>query len=56
MGDRGDGAHGQLANSIKGVWGTGGIGHMGNWGTGGMGYGQWVLGYGPYGQWEHMGQ
>ena len=28
--NRGDGAHGQWGNSVKGVWGTGGIGHMGN--------------------------
>ena len=41
----GNGAHGQWGNSIKGVWGTGGICHMGNgvqvvWAmdTGGMGH------------------
>ena len=38
-----------MGHSIKGVWDTGGIGHMGNGGTGGMGYGQWVQQYG------HMG-
>ena len=47
-----------MANKAHGVWGTGGMGHMGNrpqwvqgyraqgvWGTGGMGY----RGYGPHG-------
>ena len=50
MGDGGDGAHGQWGNSIKGVWDTGGICHMGNGGTGGMGYG--AMGTGSMG---HMG-
>ena len=56
MGDRGDGAHGQWGNSIKGVWGTGGIGHMGNGAQVVWGMGNGYRGYGPYGQWEHMGQ
>ena len=50
MGDRGDGAHGQWGNSIKGVCGTGGIGYMGNGDTGGIGYG--AMGTGGMG---HMG-
>ena len=32
--------------------GTGGMGHMGNEAYGTIRY----RGYGPYGQWEHMGQ
>ena len=44
MGGRGDGQSGTWGNSVQGVWGTGGIGHMamgpmgngsqGVWGTG----------------------
>ena len=51
---------GHIANKAQGVWGTGGMGHMGNrpqwvqrvwvqgvWDTGGMGH----MGNGPHGQW-----
>ena len=50
MGHMGNGAI-----AIKEVWGTGGIGHMGNGSTGDMGYGQWVQGVLGTG-YGHMGQ
>ena len=48
---------GHVANQAQGVWGTGGMGHMGNrpqwvqgvWGSGGMGH----MGNGSHGQWTH---